>query len=187
MINIFFKPDGSLKENITLPDYFSLFQLKIAYFVNLTALENSFEEYILELHPDFFANASSSQKTLSLKYSAIVKQAKDEIANPYTRAIYLCKYLHKTPKEEELKQPQNFLLKMLEVRELIETPNALKTQKKLIFQLKTEYQELQKKLQELFDKFIKSENKKDLFLPLSQAIGKIKYYKNIAEQLESFK
>ena len=185
MNNIFFEANNNLKLSAILPDYFSLFELEKTYQIDLIALEESFENYIFQLHPDFFANATEQQKKLSLKYSAIIKQAKDTLTNPYTRAIYLCNLFYQVPSEKELKQSQDFLIEILEVREKIENSETLETQKELIVDLKKEYQKLQKELQTDFKYFINNDNnKKDLFFALAQKIGKIKYYKNIEDQLE---
>ena len=84
--NTFFTKDGNLKEKIEIPDYFILFNLQKKYSLDAKELEQSFEDWMLQLHPDLFATALNSQKTLSLKYSAILKQAKDILSNPFQRA-----------------------------------------------------------------------------------------------------
>ena len=130
--NTFFTKDGNLKEKIEIPDYFILFNLQKKYSLDAKELEQSFEDWMLQLHPDLFATALNSQKTLSLKYSAILKQAKDILSNPFQRAIYLCGLIYKTPVEKDFTQPQDFLLEMLEIRERLEQPDALIQEKKLI-------------------------------------------------------
>ena len=113
-----------------------------------------------------------TQKNLSLKYSAILKQAKDILSNPFQRAIYLCGLIYKTPAEKDFTQPQDFLLEMLEIRERLEQPDALIQEKKLE-QLKKEQPE---ELQSDFEKLQQEENKTELFEKITKKIGKIKYY-----------
>lgn len=187
MNNIFFEADGSLKLDPKIPDNFSLFGFHKSYKIDLQKLENAFEEYIFQLHPDFFSTSSQLQKTLSLKFSSVIKQAKDELADPFARAIYLCKLCKRAPQELDLQQPQNFLIETLEIREKLENSDALKTQKNLISKIQKEYSNLLEQLTVDFEYFIDSQNKEDLFATLSQRIGKIKYYKNIELQITSLK
>ena len=159
--NTFFTKDGNLKEKIEIPDYFILFNLQKKYSLDAKELEQSFEDWMLQLHPDLFATALNSQKTLSLKYSAILKQAKDILSNPFQRAIYLCGLIYKTPAEKDFTQPQDFLLEMLEIRERLEQPDALIQEKKLIEQLKKEQQILTEELQSDFEKSSKKKTKRN--------------------------
>ena len=183
--NTFFTKDGNLKEKIEIPDYFILFNLQKKYSLTLEKLEQSFEDWMLQLHPDLFVTAIETQKNLSLKYSAILKQAKDILSNPFQRAIYLCGLVYKTPAEKDFTQPQDFLLEMLEIRERLEQPDALIQEKKLIEQLKKEQQILTEELQSDFEKLQQEENKTELFEKITKKIGKIKYYINISEKIQS--
>jgi molecular chaperone HscB len=187
MDDIFFEQSGDLKANPEIPDHFTLFALRQNFRIDAQVLEASFEDYIFRLHPDFFSQGSAEQKRLSLKFSAIIKQAKDELANPFTRAIYLCKLLGKNLQESDLQQPQDFLMEMLEVREKLETAEALTKETDLIKKLKEETCDLLEQIASDFDKLIGAENKEPFFSSLAQRIGKIKYYKNIEEQITSLK
>ena len=141
--NTFFTKDGNLKEKIEIPDYFILFNLQKKYSLDAKELEQSFEDWMLQLHPDLFVYCSRiRRKTLSLKYSAILKQAKDILSNPFQRAIYLCGLIYKTPAEKDFTQPQDFLLEMLEIRERLEQPDALIQEKKLIVHSKSDLQQI---------------------------------------------
>ena len=184
MQNIFFEAEGVLKHNPEIPDHFALFSIPKAFLIDLKNLEEVFEKYLFQLHPDFFSTESESQKTLSLKFSAIIKQAKDELNNPFTRAVYLLKTIYQSPSEQNLKQPQDFLMQMLEVREDLENKDAIEN-KEFILKLQKDYQNLLKELAKDFDEFIAAGNKQELFLPLAKKIGKIKYYINIQEKIDS--
>ncbi len=184
--NIFFAEDGNLREKVEIPDHFSLFNLPKKYSLDKVKLELSFENWILQLHPDLFATAKETQKKISLKYSAILKHAKDTLSNPFQRAIYLCGLIYKTPAEKDFTQPQDFLLEMLEIREKLEQPNALTEEKELIEELKKEQQNLTKELNQDFEMLQQAENKAECFEKIAQKIGKIKYYTNISEKTQSF-
>ena len=183
--SIFFAEDGNLKEKIEIPDYFILFNLQKKYSLDAKELEQSFEDWMLQLHPDLFAATMNSQKTLSLKYSAILKHARDTLINPFQRAIYFCGLIYKTPAEKDFTQPQDFLIEMLEIRERLEQPDAPIKEKELIEKLKKEQQNLITELNEDFEIFNKSKNKQEHFDKLTKKIGKIKYYINISEKIQS--
>ncbi len=187
MESIFFEANGQLKSNPNIPDNFALFGLAKTFNIDLELLEVAFEERIFTLHPDFFTNAPKSQKFLSLKFSAILKQAKDEIANSFSRAVLLCKLLYRSPLEKDFTQPQDFLIFMLEVRESLVASQVLTKQKDLIIKLRQQHKDLLRGLAVDFELFAAAKNKSDLFCALTQKIGKIQYYKNIEEQIESLR
>lgn len=185
MEDLFFLKEGILKENIDLPNHFLLFNLPQKYLIDFTLLEQSFENILFQLHPDLFAVATESQKNLSLKYSTHIKKAKEELLHPFKRAIYLCKLLYKIPTDKELKQTQFFLLETLKIQERLEKIENTEAEKKLIAKLKKDQQQLLSELSKNFDLLKQSDNKEDLFKQISQKIGKIKYYCNIIDKINS--
>ena len=179
MSDIFFTEDGNLKANLKLPNHFELFSLKVSYAIDLAVLETRFEELLLQLHPDLFSTASNSQKSLSLQYSALLKCARDVLAYPFQRAIYLCELLYKKPTEPDLKQPQDFLIEMLEVQENLAELTDETEKTKLLQIITAKKEQLLAELIPDFNKLAEGKNKAGDFQTIATKIGKIKYYHNI--------
>ena len=65
--NTFFTKDGNLKEKIEIPDYFILFNLQKKYSLDAKELEQSFEDWMLQLHPDLFVTAHRNSEKPQFK------------------------------------------------------------------------------------------------------------------------
>jgi len=107
-------------------DYFSLFDLPVAFRIDQESLSNRYRQVQRELHPDRFAGSSPHEKRLALQYSALVNEAYGTLRSPLLRALYLLRL-------EGLEQQQidgqkvdgGFLIEQMELREKLESLHDL--------------------------------------------------------------
>ncbi|MCB1692412.1 MAG: Fe-S protein assembly co-chaperone HscB [Pseudomonadales bacterium] len=70
-------------------NYFEIFQLPVAFDVDLTTLGDRYRKAQGSVHPDKFAGASERDKRLSVQWATRINEAYGTLKSPLSRAVYL--------------------------------------------------------------------------------------------------
>ena len=102
-------------------DYFALFQLKPQFKIDRQALESAFLTVQQKVHPDMHAQASDSDKRVSMQLSALANSAYRTLMNPIQRGLYMCAKNGVDPQlETNTAMPAQFLMQQMEWREALD-------------------------------------------------------------------
>ena len=102
-------------------DYFALFQLKPQFKIDRQALESAFLTVQQKVHPDMHAQASDSDKRVSMQLSALANSAYRTLMNPIQRGLYMCSRNGVDPQlETNTAMPAQFLMQQMEWREALD-------------------------------------------------------------------
>lgn len=107
-------------------NYFDLFKLPISFEVNLKGLSERYRSLQNSVHPDKFANASDSERRLSVQQSARINEAFQTLKNPLSRAKYLLEINGVDMNADtDTQMDPLFLMQQMELREsLAEVKNS---------------------------------------------------------------
>ena len=102
-------------------DYFALFQLKPQFKIDRQALESAYLTVQQKVHPDMHAQASDSDKRVSMQLSALANSAYRTLMNPIQRGLYMCSRNGVDPQlETNTAMPAQFLIQQMEWRETLD-------------------------------------------------------------------
>ena len=102
-------------------DYFALFQLKPQFKIDRQALESAYLTVQQKVHPDMHAQASDSDKRVSMQLSALANSAYRTLMNPIQRGLYMCSKNGVDPQlETNTAMPAQFLMQQMEWRETLD-------------------------------------------------------------------
>jgi molecular chaperone HscB len=102
-------------------DYFALFQLKPQFNIDRQALESAYLTVQQKVHPDMHAQASDSDKRVSMQLSALANSAYRTLMNPIQRGLYMCSRNGVDPQlETNTAMPAQFLMQQMEWRETLD-------------------------------------------------------------------
>jgi molecular chaperone HscB len=102
-------------------DYFALFQLKPQFKIDRQALESAYLTVQQKVHPDMHAQASDSDKRVSMQLSALANSAYRTLMNPIQRGLYMCARNGVDPQlETNTAMPAQFLMQQMEWRETLD-------------------------------------------------------------------
>ena len=102
-------------------DYFALFQLKPQFKIDRQALESAYLTVQQKVHPDMHAQASDSDKRVSMQLSALANSAYRTLMNPIQRGLYMCSRNGVDPQlETNTAMPAQFLMHQMEWRETLD-------------------------------------------------------------------
>ena len=102
-------------------DYFALFQLKPQFKIDRQALESAYLTVQQKVHPDMHAQASDSDKRVSMQLSALANSAYRTLMNPIQRGLYMCAKNGVDPQlETNTAMPAQFLMQQMEWRETLD-------------------------------------------------------------------
>ena len=108
-------------------DYFALFQLKPQFKIDRQALESAYLTVQQKVHPDMHAQASDSDKRVSMQLSALANSAYRTLMNPIQRGLYMCAKNGVDPQlETNTAMPAQFLMQQMEWREALEDASIAK-------------------------------------------------------------
>ncbi len=108
-------------------NHFELFQLPVAFELDLRALEGAYRELQREVHPDRYVNASSAEQRLAAQWATQANEAYRTLKTPLNRGRYILK-IHGIDTEEESNtaMPLAFLMQQMEWREAVVDAKARK-------------------------------------------------------------
>ena len=109
------------KAPIPVLDYFAIFSLPRKLWIEMSALEQKFQQLSWKLHPDNFVNASEEEQELSLRRSSELNDAYRVLKDPVARVEYLLE-IEGERKEGEKKQqaPPELLEEVFELNESLD-------------------------------------------------------------------
>lgn len=108
------------------PDYFAFLQLPRHYHIDLKQLEQLYYQLSRQFHPDFFFNASESERQYSMERSSLLNDAYRTLRDPLKRANYLLEIYGLKTSERKAKTPPDLLSEIFELNEQLEELRAAK-------------------------------------------------------------
>ena len=101
-------------------DHFALFDLSIAYGLDVSVLEQRYREVQGRVHPDKHAHLSDAEKRVSMQLATQANEAFQTLKSPLKRAQYLLHLRGVDPQiERNTAMPMAFLVQQLECREAV--------------------------------------------------------------------
>ena len=104
-------------------NHFELFQLPVAFELDLAVLERAYRELQREVHPDRFAGAPASERAAALVRTRAINDAYQVLKRPQRRAEVLLARAGVTIGDREVLAPA-FLMEILELREELAAARA---------------------------------------------------------------
>jgi len=106
-------------------NHFELFGLPARFAVDLRQLDLGYRDMQSRVHPDRFANASESERRVSMQWATRVNEAYQTLRVPLRRAGYLLELAGIDPGvESKTAMPADFLAEQMEWREALEEAQA---------------------------------------------------------------
>ena len=102
-------------------NYFELFEIPVAYDVDLDQIQHRYRDLQKAVHPDRYANAGSQERRISMQHTSLINQALHTLKHPVERAVYLLglKGVDFTM-DNETTMDAAFLMEQMEMREKLE-------------------------------------------------------------------
>ena len=102
-------------------NYFQLFGIEVSFDVDLHQLSQTYQMLQKSAHPDKFAHASAQEQLVAVQKSAEINDAYQTIKQPIKRAEYILTLRGvKMPSEEKTMGDTSFLMRQMELREMLE-------------------------------------------------------------------
>ena len=138
-----------------MQNYFSLFQLKQQFNIDLYTLEANFRKIQSESHPDRFVTCTSAEKLQSMQTATLANEAYLTLKNPANRAKYLLDLQGiNAIAATNTNMPADFLMQQMEWREAMENAKLSKNigdLEQLLAEMQNDAKNLQTELTEYFD------------------------------------
>jgi len=109
--------------------YFEIFQLPVAYDLDVEQLSDSYLELQKRIHPDNYSSATDAEKRRSLQWATKVNEAFTTLKSPLKRAIYMLEHRGVSIAHNPELDP-GFLMSQIELREELEEIGELFHQSK---------------------------------------------------------
>lgn len=102
-------------------DFFSLFDLPVAFGLDRAQLDARFRDAAAQVHPDRYAAAPEGERRLAMQWSTRVNEAYQALKKPLSRAQYLLKLAgQEVGAENNTAMPVDFLMEQMEWREQVQ-------------------------------------------------------------------
>jgi molecular chaperone HscB len=103
-------------------NYFEIFNLPVAYDLDVNKLSAVYRNLQKEVHPDRFVSAGEQQSRIAVQMASLVNQAFDTLKSPVSRAHYLLKLAGlDIDHEQDTTMDPMFLMEQIELREEMES------------------------------------------------------------------
>lgn len=111
----------TVTDDILNSNFFELFDLPVAFDVDLDQVQRRYMSLQKQVHPDKFANSSDHEKRISMQQTSWINEAQTTLRSPVQRAAYLLKLNGiDINLENETTMDAAFLMQQLEMRERLE-------------------------------------------------------------------
>lgn len=101
-------------------NYFELFELQAVFDIEVTELDQRFQQLQRVLHPDKFASASDAERRWSVQAASRVNEAYQTLKQPLKRANYMLELQGLMLNEEtDTQMDPMFLMEQMELREAL--------------------------------------------------------------------
>lgn len=102
-------------------NYFELFELPVAFELDVDDLSVRYRELARETHPDRFASGSASARRLAMQMATLLNEAFRTLKEPISRAAYLLVLKHAAlPSGTVASVAPAFLMQQMELRERLD-------------------------------------------------------------------
>lgn len=143
-----------VSKDILGSNFFELFDIPVSYDVDLNAVQQQYLRLQKQVHPDKYANASDSEKRLSMQQTSWINEAQATLKDPVLKAGYLLKLKGiDFSLENETTMDAAFLMQQLEMRERLE---HIKDEAEPLEVLDSIAREVKASTQEIMDGFVQS-------------------------------
>uniref|UniRef100_A0A914W0M1 J domain-containing protein n=1 Tax=Plectus sambesii TaxID=2011161 RepID=A0A914W0M1_9BILA len=140
----------SIQPPVKCANYFQYLDIPLNYNVDTDQLQSTFKQLQGKLHPDRFAQRSTSEKLFSDQQSSLVNLAYRTLLQPLDRANYLLRMVGQETGEETSTLDPKFLMEMLELNEAVEEMDDVDELQKMGENAKKELARCQESLAQSF-------------------------------------
>ena len=160
--------------------YFSIFDQPVSFRIDPAAIERVFDDLVMKLHPDFFAQADERDQALSLQHTSLLHEAKACLLNPFERGKYLISLFYPGEAVTLGNPPPAFLAEMFAFQEALDDLAAGKGD---LQPLQANLNELQTRLlhylANAFDQFTHRHDDQALLARIREELAKVKLVTNL--------
>ena len=104
--------------NILSLNFFELFEIPVAFDIDLNDLQQKYTALQQAVHPDRFASAGDQEKRLSMQQTSHINEAYQTLKDPVARAVYLLRLKGVDINlDNETTMDMAFLMEQMEMRE----------------------------------------------------------------------
>ncbi|AGF47542.1 Fe-S protein assembly co-chaperone HscB [Candidatus Kinetoplastidibacterium crithidiae] len=100
-------------------NYFSLFNLKVAFILDEDYLDKTWRDLSNLAHPDRYVGFSKVDQSASVRLMSFINEAYYNLRNPIKRARYICELNGIDFDNADSFNDSNFLLEQMELRDLL--------------------------------------------------------------------
>lgn len=165
-------------------NYFQLFGIQEHFDIDLTALSGIYQSLQKTVHPDKFAHASAQEQLLAVQKSSQINDAYQTLKNPLLRAGYmLVERGVELPNEQASFQDNMFLMRQMELREMLEDVKTASDPDAAVFaahqELDSEYTSLLGQMREQLIANTEESNQQ-----AGENLRKLKFYQKLHLELD---
>ena len=169
-------------------DHFNVMGMPHCFEIDSEELENLYQRLTLEMHPDFFAEASEEQKRLSEKSSVMLNAAYRTLREPASRAGYLLSLFAKGKNLQTDKLPGGFLQDMFIFQESLDEILESGDQSalcKMNEDLQDRYNFIESNYASLFKKLETSPENTEILQQLQTQLNTERYLRRLLDRINS--
>ena len=169
-------------------NYFSFFDIKESFFIDLSDLKKRYYQKSRELHPDFHTSDQDANQEEILRLSAYNNDAYNTLKDENDRMEYILRLHDKLGDEGSNKLDQDFLMEMMDINEALmelQMDPDENTKSKLIAEIEGIEKSLYSEVEEAMKKFSQSQDIDSLDVVLHYYLKK-KYLLRIRDNLNRF-
>lgn len=165
-------------------NYFELFAVDESFDIDIQHVSQVYQKLQKTVHPDKFASASSQDKLLAVQKSSQINDAYQTLKLPLKRAEYILTLRAvDMPSEQASFQDNMFLMRQMELREMLEDVKFASDPDAAIFsaneELDQEYEQLLSLMRQQLIENTQESNKL-----ASESLRKLKFYQKLQVELE---
>jgi len=166
-------------------NYFEIFSHPISYTIDQQQIEDSYDELLLTLHPDYYAQSEAREQVLSMEHTTLLNAAKEVLFNPFERGKYLLSQFAPLEGNLTANPPQSFIMDMFTLQEELDQLESgqgdLHGTAQTIHALMDETDQT---LTEYFSALPQAGEAKDMIYSIKEQLGKIKFLLNLESRLQ---
>ena len=169
-------------------DHFKVMGLPHCFEIDSVELENRYQRLTLEMHPDFFGEASYEQKILSEKSSVMLNAAYNTLSEPVSRARYLLSLFPEGKKLQTDELPEGFLKEMFTLQESLDEMLESCDQSdlfKMNEDLQNRYASIESNYAALFKKLETSPENTEILQQLQTQLNAERYLRRLLDRINS--
>lgn len=162
-------------------NYFELFDLPVAFDIDLNELSSRYRVLQSEVHPDRYANASAQERRLSVQSAGLVNEAFQTLKDPLNRGFYLLDLAGvQRPDDHKTTSDLDFLMQQMAYRERLDEVAEQDEPFDAADQLRDD---LEAETQQLIQKF-KDDYVKAAYPAAQDELIKLQFFRRLLSQLD---